>query len=60
MNSVVCTKGSKGRFRASGIEFEVIDTTPITSTIRFHGSGEVHELADADLRKVAESIEKFS
>lgn len=53
-----CSKGQKGRFKASGLEFEIIETTPTTSTIHFHLSriDEKAEVLDEELKKVADSI----
>lgn len=57
---IVCSKGNKGRFIASDLEFEIVDTTSTTSTIQFHWTRERHELQDTDLRAAAVGIAEFT
>lgn len=58
--SISLSKGTKGRLKASGREFEIIDTTFNTSTIKYRFTKEIYEISDADLKDAADSIEKFS
>lgn len=59
MSAVVCQKGYKGRFKASGLQFEIVETTSSTSTIRIRENGEVAEVRDDDLKASAEGIDHF-
>lgn len=58
--SLPLSRGTKGRLKSSGQEFEIINTTPATSIIRFRFTKEEHEILDSDLRNEAEEIQKFS
>jgi hypothetical protein len=58
--SLPLSRGTKGRLKSSGQEFEIINTTSATSIIRFRFSKEEHEILDSDLRDEAEEIQKFS
>jgi hypothetical protein len=57
---MTCSKGNKGKFIASGKEFEIVDITSSTSTIRFRYEKTTYELKDEDLKSQAEQIDKFS
>jgi hypothetical protein len=54
-----CAMGQKGRFKISGLEFEIVATTSSTSTIRFRYERQVYEVADGDLRTAADTIQQF-
>lgn len=58
--SLPLSRGTKGRLKSSGQEFEIINTTSATSIIRFRFTKEEHEILDSDLRDEAEEIQKFS
>lgn len=53
--------GTKGKFKASGIEFEIVDANCCSTQtrIRFRYAREVMEIEDKDLRDSAEQVEKF-
>lgn len=61
MNTPVsCSKGQKGKFKASELEFEIVDITTTTSTIRYRGETETHEIKDTDLIENAIGIAQFT
>jgi hypothetical protein len=51
------TRGAKGRFRVSGVEFESLDATSDTSTLRLRGLRETIVVKDSKLRELADQIE---
>jgi hypothetical protein len=53
--------GTKGKFKASGIEFEIVDANwcATQTKIRFRYERKVIEIEYEDLRESAEEIEKF-
>ena len=48
--------GQKGRFKASGVEFEIVSTQGTTTTIRYRNTKDQYEINDADLRPNADDI----
>jgi hypothetical protein len=56
-----CSKGNKGRLKALGLEFEIIDTTSDTSKIQIRGSrDEPVWIKDEDLKQCADDIRGVS
>ena len=55
--ALVCAKGNRGQLKASKLEFEIVDTTSVTSTIRIKPWNTKVEVADSDLRQIAVGIE---
>jgi hypothetical protein len=54
--SLLCTRGTKGRLKASGVEFEIVDTTEDTCTLKMRGVRETVVVKDSELRELADQI----
>jgi hypothetical protein len=58
--SLMCTTGTKGRLKASGVEFEIISASEKTSTIKLRGLRQIVVVEDSELRELADQIKQFS
>jgi hypothetical protein len=58
--SLMCTRGTKGRFKAFGVEFEIIDTTEDSSMLKLRGRRETVVVKDSELRELADQVDRFS
>jgi hypothetical protein len=51
--SLMCARGTKGRLKASGVEFEIIEASEKTSTLKLRGLPQVVVVKDSELRELA-------
>ncbi len=58
MVSLSCTKGAYGQLIASKLEFEIIDTTSTSSTLRIKPWGNEVTVLDEELRQLAVGLQK--
>jgi hypothetical protein len=53
-----CSKGRRGRLKASRLEFEIVETTSSTSTIQLKPWRICVEVKDEELRQIAVGLEE--
>jgi hypothetical protein len=53
-----CSKGRRGRLKASKLEFEIVDTTSVSSTIRLEPWRTCVEVKDEELKQIAVGLEE--
>jgi hypothetical protein len=58
IGSLSCTKGAYGQLMASKLEFEIVDTTSTTSTLRIKPWGNEVTVPDEELRRLAVGLQK--